>query len=261
MCGEQHASNLNPTEVATLVSASDSQPTSSSRAYVRPGFCWSAGDAYLFDIDGTLLNSRDAVHYFAFHHAMRQVFGRDAKIDGVAMHGNTDIGILRAVLRREGFADAAIDAGLPEMIAHISAEVQRNSEQMRPELCPDITELLTRLQDGGKLLGTATGNLETVGWMKLEKAGLKQMFSFGSFCFPLEHRADILMHGVDVARRRLGHQASVYVVGDTPADVEAARRIEAPVITLATGIYRFEDLLACRPDACFGCATDMLNYM
>ena len=245
--------------MATLVSASDSQPTSSSRAYIRPGFCWSAGDAYLFDIDGTLLNSRDAVHYFACHYALRQVFGRDAKIDGIPVHGNTDIGILRAALRREGFTDAAIDAALPEMIAYIRAEVERNSEQMRPEVCPAIRELLAHLQNGGKLLGTATGNLEAVGWMKLEKAGLKQMFSFGSFCFPREHRAEILLHGVNIARQRLGSQASVYVVGDTPADVEAARRIEAPVITLATGIYRFEELLACRPDACFACGTDMLE--
>lgn len=251
---------MNPIEVATLVSSSDNQPTLSSRAYVRSGFCWNAGDAYLFDIDGTLLNSRDAVHYFACHHALQQVFGCDAKIDGIPVHGNTDIGILRAVLRREGFADAAIHTGLPEMIAHIRAEVQRNSEQMRPEVCPAVSELLSRLQGDGKLLGIATGNLETVGWLKLEKAGLKRMFSFGSFCFPLEHRADILMQGVNIARERLGSYASVYVVGDTPADVQAAQRIGTPVITVATGIYGFEDLLACHPDACFACGTDMLNY-
>lgn len=246
--------------MATLVSSSDNQPTHPSRVYVRPGFRWNAGDAYLFDIDGTLLNSRDAVHYFACHHAVRQVFGCDAKIDGIPVHGNTDIGILRAVLRREGFADAAIDARLPEMIAHIRTEVQRNSEQIRPEVCPAVSELLSRLQSDGKLLGVATGNLETVGWLKLEKAGLKQMFSFGSFCFPLEHRSDILMQGVNTARERVGDHATVYVVGDTPADVQAAQRIGAPVITVATGIYGFEDLIASHPDACFGCGIDMLNY-
>ena len=226
---------------------------------MRSGFRWNAADAYLFDIDGTLLNCRDAVHYFAFHHAVRQVFGREVKIDGVPVHGNTDIGILRAVLRRDGVADDDIDAGLPQMIAQMSAEVQRNSEHLRPELCPSITGLLSRLREEGKLLGAATGNLETVGWLKLEKAGLRQMFSFGSFCFPREHRADILRHGVNLARERLGSQASVYVVGDTPADIEAARQANAPVIAVATGIYRLDDLLACRPDACFGCGTDMLK--
>lgn len=246
--------------MAILVSSTDDQPASSLQAYVRSGFCWNAGDAYLFDIDGTLLNSRDAVHYFAFHHAMRQVFGRDAKIDGVPVHGNTDIGILRAVLRREGLADTEIDSGLPQMFEQVCAEVERNSGQLRLELCPSICDLLSRLHAEEKLLGVATGNLETVGWLKLEKAGIRHMFGFGSFCFPLEHRADILTQGVNLARERLGSQATVYVVGDTPADVAAARQVNAPVITLATGIYRFEDLLACHPDACFGCGTDMLNY-
>lgn len=246
--------------MATLVSSSDNQPAPSSQAFVRSGFRWNAADAYLFDIDGTLLNSRDAVHYFAFHHALTRVFACDAKIDDVPVHGNTDIGILRAVLRREGFADAEIDAGLPQMFSLMCAEVQRNSGNMRLELCPAIGELLSRLHAEGKLLGTATGNLEAIGWLKLEKAGVRQMFSFGSFCFPLEYRTDILKQGVSLARERLGSQASVYIVGDTPLDVEAAQRVNAPVIAIATGIYPFEELLACRPDACFGCAADMLNY-
>ena len=70
---------------------------------------WATADAYLFDIDGTLLNGRDAVQYFAFRHAVREIFGRDATIDGVLVHGNTDVGILRAVLGREGVTDATHD--------------------------------------------------------------------------------------------------------------------------------------------------------
>jgi phosphoglycolate phosphatase-like HAD superfamily hydrolase len=84
------------------------------------------------------------------------------------------------------------------------------------------------------------------------------MFSFGSFSFPRESRADIFQHGIDVARERLGRQASVTVVGDTPADVQAARAAGVPVIILATGIYSFAELKASGPDACFACATDVL---
>jgi len=223
------------------------------------GFRWDGADAYLFDIDGTLLNSRDPVHYFAFQHAVQHVFGREAKIDGVPVHGNTDIGILRAALRRDGFSDQEIDADVPRMIAYMCAEVERNSQQMHPELCPSVGELLARLQTEGKLLGAASGNLETIGWLKLEKAGIKNMFGFGSFCFPLEQRADILMHGIELARQRLGNQAAIYVVGDTPADIEAAKCVNAPVIAIASGIYKFQDLLARQPEACFGCANDMLK--
>jgi len=225
---------------------------------LRPGFRWDSADAYLFDIDGTLLNSRDAVHYFAFQHAMRQVLGIEASIEGVPVHGNTDIGILRAVLRRAGMNDTAIDSHMPQIVAQMTAEVRRNREQLNPELCPSILELIAHLQARGKLLGAASGNLEIVGWLKLEKAGVRPMFAFGSFSFPRESRADIFQHGIDLAHEHLGNQASVTVVGDTPADIQAARAVGAPVIILATGIYSFADLKASGPDACFACATDLL---
>jgi phosphoglycolate phosphatase len=227
---------------------------------VRPGFRWDSADAFLFDIDGTLLNSRDAVHYFAFRNAIRDVLGIEASIEGVPVHGNTDIGILRAVLQRAGLRDRAIDKHMPQIVARMCAEVQQNHEQMNPELCPSILDLINYLQAQGKLLGAASGNLETVGWLKLEKAGLRPMFTFASFSFPRELRAEIFQHGIDLALRRLGEHASVTVIGDTPSDIEAARTVGAPVIALATGIYSFAQLQAHDPDACFACGTDLLAF-
>lgn len=229
------------------------------QAFIRPGFRWDAADAYLFDIDGTLLNSRDAVHYFAFRHATREVLGREMSIDGVPVHGNTDPGILRAALRLAGIDDPAIDACMPQIVDHMCAEVERNREELRPELCPAIPELLEYLAAQGKLLGAASGNLEPVGRLKLEKAGLWPRFAFGSFSFPRQTRAEIFAHGVSLARQCLGEEAIVYVVGDTPSDIEAARAVGVPVIALATGIFSFSDLMAAKPDACFVTAAGLLE--
>ena len=227
---------------------------------MRPGFQWDAADAYLFDIDGTLLNTRDAVHYFAFQNAMREVLGVEASMEGIPVHGNTDMGILRAVLLRAGVNNASIDSHMSQIVTRMCAEVEHNQGQMRPELCPSIVEVIAHLQAQGKLLGAASGNLETIGWLKLEKAGIRPAFAFGSFSFPRESRADIFQHGVDLARQRLGTEASVAVVGDTPSDIEAARAVGIPVITLATGIFSFDELVAYNPDACFGCAADLLTF-
>src|SRR5438270_14051835 len=128
-------------KVQTLAPSSAGQ-----KVFVRSGFCWDAAEAYLFDIDGTLLNSRDAVHYFAFRNAVRQVLGIEASIDGVPVHGNTDPGILRAVLQRAGLRDRAIDNHLPQIVARMCAEVQQNRERLNPELCPSILELINYLQ-------------------------------------------------------------------------------------------------------------------
>lgn len=238
-----------------------SAPVSSSAAHTpvfRTGFRWNAADAYLFDIDGTLLNSRDSVHYFAFQHAVREVFGIEAGIDGVPVHGNTDIGIVRAVLRRAGLTDAVVDAHLPRIVEQMCAEVQLHREQMQPEVCPSIHDLTACLRKSGKLLGAASGNLEPIGWMKLERAKLKPAFSFGSFAWPRESRAEILEHGIELARQRLGPAASICAVGDTPADIQAAKTVGIPIIALATGIYPFPELLGCGPDACLACASDLL---
>ncbi|HEU5412441.1 MAG TPA: HAD family hydrolase [Candidatus Angelobacter sp.] len=236
------------------------EPLPQQRAYMRPGFDWAAASAYLFDIDGTLLNSRDAVHYFAFRNAMREVLGIEASIEGVHVHGNTDPGILRAVLRREGMDDAAINVALPEIMERMCAEVGSNREQLNPELCPAIPELLEHLRSRSKALGVVSGNLEPIGWLKLEKAGLKPLFSFASFSHPREYRVDIFRHGMEQARKKMiGSNGPVFFVGDTPSDIQAARKVGTAVIALATGIYKFSELLACEPDACFACATDLLE--
>ncbi len=224
-----------------------------------PGFRWDAADAYLFDIDGTLLNSRDGVHYNAFHNAVRQFFGVSSKIDRVPLHGNTDLGIIRAVLRRQGVSDAEIDAKLPLMTAAMCAEVERNAAGMRPELCPSVKELLRRLDAAGKLLAVASGNLETIAWKKLEASGLRPFFAFGSFSDRRELRADIIRWGVDEAQRRLGSAAAVYVVGDTPSDIQAARAASVPVIAVATGIFSLQELKSHRPDLCVACCTVLLE--
>src|SRR5512147_656493 len=122
-----------------------------------------SADAYLFDIDGTLLNTRDAIHYFAFRNALKEIYGLNATIDGVPVHGNTDIGILHAVCRLQGITDADFDRQLPRINQMMSEEVVQRQSEIRADLCPSIVALLQRLHDSGKLIGVVTGNFEAIG--------------------------------------------------------------------------------------------------
>lgn len=222
------------------------------------GLDFFSADAYLFDIDGTLLNSRDSVHYYAFQKALREVFGFEATIDGVHVHGNTDIGILRAVCRLRGIADADFERQLPHINQRMSDEVSRRQEEMRPELCPSVLDLLTRLHESGKLIGVVTGNFEAIGWAKLSAAGLRKFFHFGSFSDETERRADIFRNGLAEVRRRLGSQATSYVIGDTPSDITAAREASIPIIAVATGIFSQDQLESLNPDWCLPCCSFLL---
>jgi phosphoglycolate phosphatase-like HAD superfamily hydrolase len=238
-----------------------SSPATLHPPIAHPGFQWHAAAAYLFDIDGTLLNSRDDVHYFAFQNAVRETLGIEVGLEGLQLHGNTDPGILRAALARKGLANHEISTHLPRILEQMCAEVVRDQNRLQPELCPSIPKLLSTLQEKGKLLGAASGNLEPIGWAKLEKAGVRELFSFGAFSWPCESRVEIFRHGVELARRHLGlHPSndSVFVVGDTPADIAAARAVGLPVIAVATGIYGFQELQSCNPDLCVASAADLL---
>lgn len=216
-----------------------------------------AAEAYLFDIDGTLLNSRDGVHYNAFHAAVREVYGIDSRIDGVPVHGNTDLGILRAVAHRAGLSDAEFEQKLPTAIACMCAAASRDAGSMSPQLCPAVAELLGALRRAGKLLGVVSGNLESIGWLKLEAAGIRQFFAFGSFSNQRELRADIFRHGREQVQALLGNGARTCFVGDTPSDIQAARQLGSPILAVATGIFTRADLLALGPDACVGCCSEL----
>jgi phosphoglycolate phosphatase-like HAD superfamily hydrolase len=222
-------------------------------------FRLAAADVVLFDIDGTLVNSRDGIHYHAFHGALRHAWNIEDKIDTVPVHGSTDIGILRAVAERHAISADDFAAGLPRALDFMRAEVESKAAEMRLEVCPSIAELLVRLRQAGKLLGVASGNLEAIGWTKLRAAGLRDFFAFGSFSDVAEHRVDIFRRGIAEARRRLSEDAVVCIVGDTPADVTAARDADVHVVATATGRFNFEVLSACAPDRCVTCCTELLE--
>lgn len=222
--------------------------------------------AYLFDIDGTLLNSRDGVHYNAFRSALAEVYGIETKLDNIPVHGNTDIGIIRAILERAGRA-GDFESGLPRVLSLMRSEVGKNIAGINAELCPSIRELVKELHSQGKILGVASGNLEFIGWAKINATGLRPFFSLGSFCGERERRADIFRHGIEQALALLSKKSSlteeaasdatVCFVGDTPADILAAHANNVPVVAVATGIYSYDDLLSHSPDLCLHCCTDL----
>ena len=119
-----------------------------------------------------------------------------------------------------------------------------------------MAKLLAELKSAGKLLGVTSGNVERIGWAKLKAAGIDEYFSFGSFSDRNESRTEIFRWGAEEARRRLGAAPRVCFVGDTPADVAAAKACGFPVIAVATGIFSLVELAKGEPEMCIpGCET------
>ena len=220
---------------------------------------WDEFDAYLFDVDGTLLNCKDAVHYFAFCGALKSLSGRELNLDGVTAHGNTDVGILRDALTLAGVPEAHWRPRIAEACSSMCSYVESNRHQIRTDALPATREVLQHLRDRKAVLGVATGNLAAIGKIKLDSCGLLQHFDFFAFSDNLESRADVYSRALERARDLAGADAAICAVGDTPADVRAARHHGINVIAVATGIHSREQLLQEQPDLCLSSLSDLLQ--
>jgi phosphoglycolate phosphatase len=230
----------------------------SERVRAKNGFDWRDFNAYLFDIDGTLLNSRGQIHYYSFSAAMREVYGVEGTIDGVVWHGNTDVGILRSALAKRGVNDATFAAKREQALAVMRKEVEKNAARVEADLCPAIATLLKELDASGKLLGVSSGNLEVIGWVKLRAAKIADYFKFGSFSDLNDTRVEIFRHGATLAGIYGKNDATkICFIGDTPSDIDAAHQLGLPVIAVATGIHSFEELASHEPELCLTCCEDL----
>lgn len=209
---------------------------------------WDAFDVYLFDIDGTLINCTDATHYFAFSHALRLLSGRDLTIEGVTAHGNVDVGILRDALRRAGIQEEQWRPRIHEAQQAMGNYVADHRHELRTTVLPSVPELLQHLKHNGATLGVATGNLASIGQMKLEHAGLWSYFDFAGWSDQHETRTQVFHGALQTARSLRGASASICVVGDTPADIAAAHANGLPVIAVATGVYSMDALREREPE-------------
>ena len=236
------------------------QPTADDRlrprgTLLRP---WDEYDAYLFDVDGTLLNCKDAVHYFAFCEALKELSGRELNLEGVTAHGNTDIGILRDALILAGVSEADWRPRISEACNSMGSYVENNRHSIITDAQPATREVLQHLRERKAVLGVATGNLESIGKIKLESCGLLQHYDFFAYSDELECRADVFCRALEKARDQTNPDAAICAVGDTPADVRAARYHRINVNAVATGIHSREELSREQPDLCLSSLSELI---
>jgi phosphoglycolate phosphatase len=233
--------------------------THEARVVIEPGFAWDGQDAYLFDIDGTLLRSRDRVHFDSFAASVQRVTGFEITLAGILLHGSTDTAILREACNQAGVPAEVLEARIEAILEAMRHAVADRRNELDLVRMPGIEETLRYLAQRGALLGVATGNLEMIGWIKIEQAGLREWFRFGGFSDHFPIRSELIGQAAQKARDLAGSGASICVVGDTPRDIQAARANFLSVIAVATGKYSFDELLEHQPEVCASSLADLLT--
>lgn len=218
---------------------------------------WDSFDACLFDIDGTLLHCSDAVHYLAFCDALSAIAGFSLNLDGIITHGNTDVGILRDAFTRAAVPEAQWRSQLPQICERMCLQVEKHRSELCVDVLPGVRRALLHLHDRGIALGVATGNLRRIGKQKLNAAGLLELFPIEAWSDHFEYRTDVFGHAIQQIHSMVHPTARILVFGDTPADIVAARAHNLPIVSVATGVYTFEQLIASQPSLCLHTLTEL----
>jgi phosphoglycolate phosphatase len=193
----------------------------------------------LFDIDGTLVTTGGA-GAVAWKQAFQELHGIPADIGQFTDAGMTDPDV--------GAKTFEAVIGRPPSAIELAQVVQRRLEHL-PEavansagykVLPGVPERLRQLSRDGHLLGLITGNGDGAAHIKLMRGDLNRWFTFGAYASAGLDRPGIVRQAVRRGEAMLGEDvpnSQIYVIGDTPLDIEAAHAVECTAIAVATGHY------------------------
>jgi phosphoglycolate phosphatase-like HAD superfamily hydrolase len=193
----------------------------------------------LFDIDGTLVTTGGA-GAVAWRQAFEELHGIPADIGQFTDAGMTDPDVgartFEAVVGREPTPHELAEL-IQRRLEHLPEAVAA-SEGYR--VLPGVPERLRQLSRDGHLLGIITGNGDGAAFIKLTRGDLSRWFSFGAYASAGLDRAGIVRQAVQRGEALLGRDVpntEIYVVGDTPLDVQAAHAAGCTAIGVATGHF------------------------
>lgn len=208
-----------------------------------------AVNAVLWDIDGTLLTSGGAVAR-TFLDAVSAVCGSRPDPTGLDFGGRLDPEIANLLVTAVG--------GRPEQVAdvltHFEALVAQRRDALREHIrpLPGVADLVAELAAAGVTQTVVTGNLESVGRLKLDAAGLVPPIDleFGGFGASAVDRAAVAQFALDGLTNAgwRGTADTCWIVGDTPRDLACARALGLRCALVATGRHSLESLAALGAD-------------
>lgn len=197
----------------------------------------------LFDIDGTLLNSKGAGRR-ALERAIVHCAGAGPWLE-FPLNGMTDLSIVEKALRSKGkeFSLALCEKVFEVYGVFLEEEFQEVEEL---EILPEVVNTLDAAAASKSLVsGVATGNCEKGAVEKLKKARLLDFFSFFAYGSESPSRAVVLQRGMERGAALLSSPlefCDTLVIGDTPKDVAAAHAVGASCLAVATGGHDRESL-------------------
>ena len=194
--------------------------------------------AVLFDIDETLVHTGGSGAR-SWAAAFDQLYGIPADIGAHSSAGETDpqvaVATFRATIGRSPTPDE-LRALYARYLAHLADDIWVSEGY---HVLPGVGEALASLDRAGVVVGLVSGAMEGAARTKLMPADLNRFFVFGAYGSDSPDRANLTRAAITKAGYLAGgiEPGDVYVVGDTPHDMEATLAVGAVPVGVATGHY------------------------
>ena len=184
---------------------------------------------------------------------MKTRFGVEEDLGGILLAGATDKKIAVAMLEKNGLAPSPenITALLDEYLAHLETRMPKHNGRVLPGMI-ELLEILAKRKEA--VLALLTGNVVRGAEIKLTHYGVWHHFEFGAFADDHHDRNELGKFARARALDRHGIEfppEKIFVIGDTPRDIECGRAIGAKTVAIATGHYSLEELAGHAPDFLF----------
>ena len=204
----------------------------------------------LFDIDGTLV-SQDGASVFEmkpegetkFSYAIRTVFGKSIHVDMTKFNGYVDRSILWYCADTVGIKRNDFEKELPRLVSEMHAYMQllnpKDSLYRPIETARQFVDLVVASKTIA--YGILSGNVQSIGLWKLDKAGYGHMFEFGLYGEEADDRIELAKKTVvraDAFFHTTFAPRDISVIGDTVHDVRCGKAIGAHTIAVMTGRHR-----------------------
>ncbi|KAI0191105.1 hypothetical protein F4808DRAFT_444119 [Astrocystis sublimbata] len=217
----------------------------------------------LFDIDGTLCRA-EALSIDAFYKCLSDVAGIEITEENtkVNLHGQTDLSLVRDILEYHGVSKDCIGSLTQRFLsAHPSYIRESAKKGFKSEPCPGASDMLSWLGSIQKedptmrgSMGLLTGNSKPAALLKITEAGLPVDFfdlGFSSFGDACPSRAALFhdsLRGIETKYCFPLNSEDVLLIGDTPLDIDCAKKAGCRVLAVTTGNYDAVALESHGPD-------------
>jgi len=207
----------------------------------------------LFDVDETLIHTGGSGAR-SWNAAFEKLYGIPADIGQHSSAGETDPQVARETFQGVlGRVPAQDELGklYAHYLLYLAVDIW-TSEQYR--VLPGAQDVLARLAESGVMLGLVSGAMEGAARTKLAPANLNRFFVFGAYGSDSPDRSELTKLAIVKATRMHDRltPAQVYVVGDTPHDIDAAKAAGAVSVGVATGRFTKQNLSAAGADHALG---------